>query len=84
MKDLTMEYMNVEKISRLFKTILFDTVKQIYGTMKVNKNKKQTAWWSDEIREQIKAKNRRWKQYPRDDKEGNHSYYKVQKTKWRN
>lgn len=38
-------------------------VKQAFGTIKDNTNRKQTHWWNGEIKEQIKLKKKKWMEY---------------------
>ncbi|XP_030756951.1 uncharacterized protein LOC115882842 [Sitophilus oryzae] len=37
--------------------------KEICGTTKINKSKRQTAWWNDDIKHEIKMKKAAWKNY---------------------
>lgn len=62
-----------------FKDIVIDTAKKVCGTFKTNKDKKQTAWWTDEIKKQVKIKKKSWKQYLATKTEENYKIYKEQR-----
>jgi hypothetical protein len=55
--------MDTEEAWQTFKTILQEGVRKVCGTVVINKNKKQTAWWNEEIKEQIKKKKNKWEIY---------------------
>lgn len=40
-----------------------ETAKKIYGIYKNIKNRKQTAWWTDEITREVKTKKKTWQKY---------------------
>lgn len=72
---------NLEEIWSFFKNTIINAAKKICGTSKINKNKKQTSWWSKEINEETKLKKKKWKVYL--SKRDNHTYndYKKQRRK---
>lgn len=39
-----------------FKEVILNTAREICGTTKIHKRKKQTSWWSEEVKKQIKVK----------------------------
>jgi hypothetical protein len=50
------EQMGIEEAWQTFKTILQEGARKVCGTVVINKNKKQTAWWNEEIKKEIKKK----------------------------
>jgi hypothetical protein len=57
------EQMGIEEAWQTFKTILQEGARKVCGTVVINKNKKQTAWWNEEIKKQIKKKKTKWEIY---------------------
>jgi hypothetical protein len=53
------EQMGIEEAWQTFKTILQEGARKVCGTVVINKNKKQTAWWNEEI----KKKKTKWEIY---------------------
>lgn len=75
---------SIEEKWKLFKNTVIQAAKDICGTSKVNKNKKQTAWWTDEIKQQVKDKKKKWQQYLSNKNERNYESYKEQRIKVKN
>lgn len=44
---------------------LFDLIKaeEVCGISRDNETRKQTAWWSKNLKEAVKCKKQRWKEY---------------------
>jgi hypothetical protein len=55
--------MGTEEAWQTFKTIVQEGARKVCGTVVINKNKKQTSWWNEEIKEQIKKKKNKWEIY---------------------
>uniref|UniRef100_A0A1Y1MCV0 Reverse transcriptase domain-containing protein n=1 Tax=Photinus pyralis TaxID=7054 RepID=A0A1Y1MCV0_PHOPY len=53
----------VEGMWTTFKCLVLRIAKQVCGTCRTVKHKKQTAWWNEEIKEQVRNKKRKWKKY---------------------
>jgi Reverse transcriptase (RNA-dependent DNA polymerase) len=58
-----MEEMSVEHLWTIFKGTLINAAKQICGTYRTDTNRKQTAWWSKEIKEGVSNKKKAWRKY---------------------
>lgn len=75
---------NVEEAWQTFKEIILKAAKQACGTIKLNPNKKQTAWWNESIKEEIRQKKQKWKKYLKSRTEENYNEYKTQRIKVKN
>lgn len=51
--------LSLDDLWEVYKTIILETAKEMFGIYRTNKNKKQTSWWTNEI----KPKKKKWKQY---------------------
>lgn len=72
---------NVEELWNYFKNAVLETAKEICGiTRKTNKNR-QTAWWSEEIKTQVRIKKRRWKDYINNRTPEKYELYKTERKK---
>ena len=76
-----MDSKNVEETWQIFKEILLNAARQSCGTIKLNYCKKQTAWWNNDIKEEIRQKKQKWKKYLGNRTEENYNDYKRQRTK---
>jgi hypothetical protein len=54
---------DVEVVWYKLKMSLLDTAKEVYGTSKNHRWKKETWWWKDKVDEAIKQKRTRFKTY---------------------
>lgn len=56
-----------ELIADIVQTVQYQNIEPSWMTWKkkciVNKNKKQTRWWNEQIKEQVKIKKRKWLAY---------------------
>jgi Reverse transcriptase (RNA-dependent DNA polymerase)/Endonuclease-reverse transcriptase len=73
-----MENSTLEELWKIFKNIILDTAKEVCGTCKTNNHRKQTAWWTEEIKQEIKIKKRKWNLYLNSNTALNHQIYKEQ------
>ncbi|KAJ8962099.1 hypothetical protein NQ318_018053 [Aromia moschata] len=53
-KNNEVGYMSIEQSWRIFKDSSVTAAKETCGTKRINNGKKQTAWWTNEIKEEIK------------------------------
>lgn len=72
---------NVEDLWQLFKHMLLETSKEVCGTILLDNTRKQTAWWNEEIKNQVKAKKDKWKIHLRTKTEESYKIYKDQRNK---
>ncbi|XP_030766848.1 uncharacterized protein LOC115890687 [Sitophilus oryzae] len=75
------DQMRVEDLWTLFKTSILITAEEVCGISRDNKTRKQTAWWSKNLKEQVKCKKQRWKEYLQDSTEQSYNLYKEQRNK---
>uniref|UniRef100_A0A1Y1M0F5 Reverse transcriptase domain-containing protein n=2 Tax=Photinus pyralis TaxID=7054 RepID=A0A1Y1M0F5_PHOPY len=75
------ETMNLEQLWLLFKESVISTAKETCGVIGINKNKKQTKWWNQELKEQVKIKKEKWKLYLSMKSEASYQVYKQQRIK---
>nr|CAH7761708.1 unnamed protein product [Callosobruchus chinensis] len=72
---------NVEKTWQTLKKNLLDAAKKVCGVMKVNKNIKQTAWWTAEIKQEVKKKKKKWREFLQKKSVEAYNDYKRQRKK---
>lgn len=70
---------NVEEMWQITKNIMMNAAKAVCGTAKINQRKKQTAWWSQELRMQIKRKKQKWNLYLHQKTQDAYQDYKRQR-----
>lgn len=51
-----------EQVWMVVKGIILEAARRACGTSKVRKNQKQTAWWTPQIKEEVKIKKKLWKE----------------------
>jgi hypothetical protein len=73
------EQMGIEEAWQTFKTILQEGARKVCGTVVINKNKKQTAWWNEEIKKEIKKKKTKWEIYLNTRTKESYMSYKKQR-----
>lgn len=71
---------NTEEIWNTFKDVILTTTKEICGVSR-NKKKKQTRWWTNEIRHQAKTKKQAWKTYLAEQTAEKYDIYKKERKK---
>ncbi|KAJ8934491.1 hypothetical protein NQ318_012467 [Aromia moschata] len=54
---------SLENMWNNFKHILLEAGRVTCGTIKINRGRKQTAWWNAEIKREVKAKKAKWQKY---------------------
>src|SRR3978361_1562990 len=62
-----------------YKDVIIQTAIEVCGTSTKNNRIKQTSWWSREIKEAVKIKKKKWKEYLRRRTERNYNEYKNQR-----
>lgn len=72
---------NVNELWEIFKKIIMKAARETCGTLKITPNKKQTAWWNKEIKENVRDKKRKWKNYLNTKSEANYLEYKQQRKR---
>lgn len=75
------EAMNLEQLWSHFKEIVLTTAKETCGTIVIHKNKKQTKWWSQDIKDEVKIKKEKWKLYLNQKSQESYDEYKQQRIK---
>lgn len=71
----------IEECWKNFKKILLESARETCGEMKGRSGTKQTAWWNAEIKNEVKIKKEKWKDYLRNKTEIKHEIYKEQRRK---
>lgn len=64
-----------------FKNILLEAGKEICGTTKINRGRKQTAWWNTEIKREVQTKKTKWRKYLANKDTAHYEDYKRQREK---
>ena len=72
---------NVSELWQSFKNIILNAAKEKCGTLLLGNGKKQTRWWNEEIKTQIKIKKLKWKKYLRNRTQENYDDYKQERIK---
>lgn len=70
--------LTLEEIWEEFKNIILNTAKIVCGTHKINTDRKQTAWWSENLKKHIKIKKQMWKKFLSNKTQENYKLYKEQ------
>lgn len=78
------EQMSVEEMWQKFKSIILGAAGKACGVNKANKRGRRTAWWSKEIKQQVKIKKERWAEYLVKKTESTYNNYKEQRIKVKN
>ncbi|CAH0555067.1 unnamed protein product [Brassicogethes aeneus] len=71
----------LEEQWKIFKETIIETARITCGLTKINKGKKQTRWWSEEIKAEIKTKKNKWIKYLSKRNNENYNAYKTQRIK---
>lgn len=74
----------VEELWEKFKNTIIKAAKTICGTAKNNNGQKQTAWWNEDIKIQVKLKKQKWQNYLNNRTTANYGRYKDQREKVKN
>lgn len=75
------KYHNVEEAWETFRNTLISAARETCGTSKINRNKKQTAWWNDNVKREVKLKKEKWKIYLRTGNNTTYQDYKRQRDR---
>lgn len=83
MKELNSLDVNtdLEVLWASIKNIIRKAAKETCGTIRINKHKKQTNWWNEEIQEMVKMKKHMWRKYLKEKTIENYLQYKQQRVK---
>lgn len=65
----------------ILKNIIIGTATEICGVYKKDNRRKQTAWWTKEIREEVESKKKEWKKYLIDNSPEQYEIYKNQRRR---
>lgn len=65
----------------IFKEAIITAAKETCGVCKPDKRKKQTPWWTEEVREEVKRKKREWRKYLANSTTEQYEIYKNQRKK---
>lgn len=74
----------VEATWKIFKTIILESAQKVCGTCRYNEANKRTAWWSEEIKKQVKIKKQKWQEYLRKKTQQSYEEYKAQRIEVKN
>ena len=72
---------DIETLWKKFKNIVIETAKTVCGTFRKSNEKPQTAWWNENIKQEVKIKKEKWLKYLNNKNEENYNQYKEQRTK---
>lgn len=72
---------NLENMWTFFKNTLLKIAKETCGTILIDKNKKKTSWWNEDIKTEVKTKKKLWQTYLNNRNNENYNKYKVQRLK---
>lgn len=75
---------NLENLWRVFKKIIIETAKERCGILKVGNRRKQTAWWNQDIKLEVKIKKQKWQVYLGAKTKETYDIYKRQRIKVKN
>lgn len=78
------ENADIEEMWKVFKSVITEAAREVCGIIKQNKHKKQTAWWTEEIKQEVKIKKERWQTYLSVKTERSYERYKEQRIKVKN
>src|SRR6185436_2156283 len=70
---------NIEEMWSTFKHILTEATRRACGTIKNTHNRKQTHWWSEKVKEEVKKKKQKWKKYLNTKRVEDYEEYKRQR-----
>ena len=70
---------NVENQWEKLKLSILKVARKVCGITRLNSSKKQTSWWNDQIKKQIRSKKERWKIYLGNKTEENYNKYKEER-----
>lgn len=77
----TIEEENIEELWQQIKNSIITTAENICGTTIIDRNRKQTKWWTEEIKKEVKIKKNLWQRYLQRKTEESRQKYKEQRTK---
>lgn len=69
----------LEELWESFSNILLNAARKACGVGRVTNRKRQTAWWSEDVKEQVKRKKQAWQKYLNNKTNENHEKYKQQR-----
>ncbi|XP_031339654.1 uncharacterized protein LOC116168122 [Photinus pyralis] len=71
--------MSLQQLWIKFKNITIETAREICGICKHSNKRKQTSWWTNDIREKVEGKKTAWKKYLANRNDENYNFYKEQR-----
>lgn len=63
----------------ILRNIIIKNAAEVCGTYRTDNRRKQTAWWTNEIKEEVKNKKKEWKKYLADNTPEQYEIYKRQR-----
>lgn len=76
-----MENEDIEHKWNHLKNVMLNAARKVCGIKRILKNKKQTSWWTKEIKQQIKQKKLAWRNYLSNKTVERYNIYKNERTK---
>lgn len=76
----TVNYTNIEELWNDFKMNIINAAKEVCGVNKRNNAKKQTAWWTEDIKKEVEIKKKAWKNYLSNKTTDNYEKYKSKEN----
>ena len=70
-----------EDMWKTFKYIITEATRNACGTIRYTNNRKQTHWWNEQVKEEVKKKKQKWKNYLNTKKEEDYEEYRLQRKK---
>ena len=71
----------IEEMWGYLKSAMLEAAKTVCGYSKKNNSRKQTPWWNEEVKAQIKEKKNAWKMYLNNKTTENYELYKQERRK---
>lgn len=72
---------SLEKMWQAFREICLTSASETCGKMIINRNRKQTRWWNEEIRNEVRQKKQKWQKYLVSKSRESYHEYKQQRRK---
>lgn len=81
---IDIENENVESLWLRFKEVVLEAAREVCGTAKMINGRKQTNWWNENIKNEVKKKKKNWRTYLSRRNTENYEIYKRQRLKVKN
>ena len=80
-KEQRWEGTSTETLWKKIRSSLIQTAKKVCGTKIINERRKQTRWWNEEIKREVKLKKQSWQRYLSAGTDADYRRYKEQRGK---